>query len=112
MAFFITKHFLVDFPLQFQYMLEQKGVYGADGGVHHSGLHALFTFWILVWFVGPWLALSLAALDGVVHYHVDWLKQNVCHTLTPADKNFWIMLGWDQAAHYFTYILIIGIVVL
>ena len=109
LALFGIKHFICDFLLQFDYMVKEKGIYGLMGGVHHAVLHAIFTLVILVLFLDfPALAFALAAFDGVVHYHIDWTKQQLSKELTPADRKFWIYLGADQALHYLTYVLIIG----
>ena len=105
---FGIKHFLADFVLQFPYMLGEKGIYGATGGVHHALLHAAFTFFILV-FVATSAneMIGLAALDFAIHYHVDFIKQQLNKQLTTADRRFWLVLGLDQGLHYLTYIGII-----
>jgi hypothetical protein len=109
LALFGIKHFICDFMLQFDYMVKEKAVYGMMGGVHHAMLHAVFTLIILLVFLhSPALAFGLAALDGILHYHIDWTKQQFSKGLGPADRKFWIYLGADQALHYLTYVLIIG----
>jgi hypothetical protein len=113
LALFGVKHFVADFLMQYDYMLREKSIYGATGGVHHSLVHASFTFLILVFFcpnVNTIIALSFA--DFVLHYHIDYFKQQVNRGLTSADRQFWIWLGADQALHYLTYIAIIAIVLL
>jgi hypothetical protein len=112
LALFGIKHFVADFLLQFNFMIKDKGTYGAPGGRDHAGIHGLLTLGILLFFVNPYTALLLAMLDTFVHYHIDWAKTNLSQGLTPADRKFWIWLGADQALHYLTYILIIGIIVL
>lgn len=108
LALFGIKHFIADYLMQFDYMLREKGIYGATGGVHHSLVHASWTFLILVFFCNDAnLIIGLAALDFVLHYHVDWAKQQLNRGLTPADRKFWIWMGLDQALHYLTYIGII-----
>jgi hypothetical protein len=113
LALFGIKHFLADFVLQFPYMIREKGIYGADGGIHHAAVHASFTFLILVLLannVNDIILLSL--LDGILHYHIDWAKQQFNKGLTPADRMFWVWLGLDQALHYLTYIGILCLLVL
>jgi len=113
LALFGIKHFVADFLMQYDYMLRDKGIYGATGGVHHAIVHASFTFLILVFFcpnVNTIIALSFA--DFAVHYHVDFIKQQLNKGLTPADRQFWIWLGLDQALHYLTYVGIISYVTL
>jgi hypothetical protein len=113
LALFGIKHFIADFLMQFDYMLREKGIYGATGGVHHSLVHASWTFLILVFFssdVNTIIALSFA--DFVLHYHIDYFKQKLNKGLTAADRMFWIWLGLDQALHYLTYVGIISYVTL
>ena len=108
LAAFGIKHFIADFLMQFDYMLREKGIYGATGGVHHALLHASFTFLILVFVcTSANMMIGLAAIDFAVHYHVDFYKQQLNKNLTTADRNFWVLLGLDQALHYLPYIGII-----
>jgi hypothetical protein len=113
LALFGIKHFIADFLMQYDYMLRDKGIYGATGGVHHAMVHASWTFLILVFFCHDadlMIALSLA--DFVLHYHIDYFKQKLNRGLTTADRKFWIWLGLDQALHYLTYVGIISYVTL
>jgi hypothetical protein len=110
MALFIIKHFICDFWLQFPYMLEEKGIYGAEGGRHHALMHTAGTFLVLATTIySIEVAVILAFLDGLVHYHIDWIKTNLSLDTTPADSKFWVLLGADQTLHYLTYIGIIAI---
>lgn len=104
-----TKHFIVDFPLQKPYQWQNKGTYGHPGGILHSGLQSVGTYICLMWFTTPPIALGLALLDGILHYHIDWAKMNLNAKLgyTPADEKFWWLLGLDQLLHAFTYIGIV-----
>jgi Protein of unknown function (DUF3307) len=113
LALFGIKHFIADFLMQFDYMLREKGIYGAIGGVHHALVHASWTFLILVFFCSSAdeiIALSFA--DFVLHYHIDYFKQKLNKGLTTADRMFWVWLGADQALHYLTYVGIISYVTL
>jgi hypothetical protein len=113
LALFGIKHFIADFLMQYPYMLQEKGIYGATGGVHHALIHASFTSLILVFFcfdANTIIALSFA--DFVLHYHIDYFKQYLNKGLTPADRKFWVWLGLDQALHYLTYVGIISYVTL
>lgn len=102
---FIVKHFFADFPLQTYNMVCQKGTYLAKGGIVHSGIHAVMTFLILVFFTK--FAVLFALLDFIIHYHVDYAKMNLSKKYTPQDNKFWVWLGFDQLLHYLTYVLII-----
>jgi hypothetical protein len=113
LALFGIKHFIADYLMQFDYMLREKGIYGADGGIHHSLVHASWTFLILVFFSdNADVIIALAFADFVLHYHIDWSKQQLTRSLTSADRMFWVWMGLDQTLHYLTYIAIIAYVTL
>ena len=113
LALFGIKHFIADFLLQFPYMLREKGIYGATGGLHHAGIHAALTLLICIFFVhSSHDIVTVAAFDGLAHYHIDYVKQQLNKGLTTADRMFWVWLGADQALHYLTYVGIISYVTL
>jgi len=112
LALFGIKHFLADFLWQFDFMLRDKGQYGAFGGAHHALLHGILTFFVVIGFVSAEDAATLALIDAVVHYHIDWAKTNLSRGLSIQDHRFWIWFGLDQTLHYLTYIAIIAIIVL
>ena len=89
-------------------MIEQKGTYGAIGGLHHAGIHGLGTTLILLIFVNPVAAMLSGLLDAGIHYHIDWAKTNLSQGYTPTQNEFWFWLGLDQTLHYLTYIAIIA----
>ncbi len=106
----LTKHFIVDFPMQGPYQYKNKGTLGHPGGILHAGLHAIATAIILYWFAPAALAAALAIADGVVHYFVDWAKWNVNARwkLKPDNsQHYWWLLGFDQWLHHLTYIAIV-----
>lgn len=114
-----VKHFIVDFPLQvWSYQYENKGTYGHPGGLLHSGLHALGTFLIFFFLFGfssaaIYAAVFLAAIDGVVHYHIDWakVKINRKNGWSPTTHHqFWVLLGFDQLLHSLTYLFLVSLV--
>lgn len=103
------KHFIADYLLQADYMLEQKGIYGALGGLHHSAIHGVGTFFSLI-FLYPAFAFLAAIFDFLVHYHIDWAKVNITKKIgiIAQDYRFWALFGADQFWHNITYIVIIG----
>lgn len=109
----MTKHFIVDFPLQaFPYQYNNKGTYGHPGGLLHSGLHVAGTYLAVYWFTNPITAMWIALLDGVIHYHIDWAKMNINKKFgwgPTTHEQFWSLLGLDQYLHMLTYI---GLVVI
>ena len=101
-----VKHWYVDFVLQTEEMVKSKGIYGDAEGIYHSLQHAAFTLALLLLVTNTWLALALASLDGLVHYHVDWTKMNYGNR-DITTKEFWNHLGLDQLAHQITYLSIV-----
>ena len=113
LALFGIKHFIADFVMQYDYMLREKGIYGAEGGIHHAIVHASFTFLILMFFCSDaHVVIPLSFADFILHYHIDYFKQQLNRGLTSADRQFWVWLGADQALHYLTYVGIISYVTL
>lgn len=111
LSLFGIKHFFADFVLQYEYMVREKGTYGATGGVHHAMVHASFTFLILVFFChNADQVIGLAFLDFFVHYHIDFVKQQLNRNLTVKDNLWWAYFGLDQALHYLTYVGIIYVI--
>lgn len=108
------KHFIIDFPLQGPYQWKNKGTYGHLGGILHTGLHSIGTFFVLLSFASPNAAIMFAVLDGVVHYHIDWAKMNVNLKMgwkPDTHPEFWILLGLDQFLHTATYLVIVVLLV-
>ena len=98
----IIKHFVCDFPLQYPRHYLNKGIYAHRGGIEHAGIQGLGTLIVCALVGAPiWYAL----VDFVIHYHVDWSKNqlNAKWQLKPDNKYFWWLLGIDQLAHYLTY---------
>lgn len=108
LALFGIKHFIADFAMQYDYMVRDKGTYGAAGGIHHAATHASWTFLILIPFVhSADQLLILPLVDFIAHYHIDWVKQKANRGYTYSDRMWWVWLGLDQALHYLTYVGII-----
>lgn len=71
------KHFLADYPFQTEYMLGKfKDGWGfVKPLTAHAGVHALFTYWIVL--IYSWdfkLAVALALFDFTVHFGMDRIK--------------------------------------
>ena len=101
----ITKHFVVDFPLQAAYQYTNKGTYGHPGGILHAGMHGVGTWLCLLPF--STIAGILAIADMVIHYHIDWAKMSINKHYgwgPNTHEQFWWLLGLDQFLHYLTYI--------
>ena len=109
---FLVKHMIVDYYLQYSWMIKDKCTYNARGGIAHSGLHALLTFILLYLFgFGYFWSLLMAVLDYLLHYHIDFVKSNLWkrNNYGPNDQMYWVIHGTDQFLHMMTYILIIYI---
>jgi hypothetical protein len=110
---FSIKHFLADFVFQSNTMVQEKGTYGAMGGLQHAFTHAMLTAFLLLPVIPVvMVVLKIAFIDGIIHYHIDWIKQKASKGYTPADKAFWFWLGLDQMLHYITYLVITAWVVI
>ena len=109
----LTKHFIVDFPLQVPYHYKNKGTYGHLGGIQHALLHGIATwlvFVVVLGLTGAMTALIAGLIDFVVHYHIDWAKMNLNKKLgwgPTTHEEFWWLLGADQFLHHVTYIVLI-----
>lgn len=104
---FQLKHLVADFLLQNTYILQHRGSYGHPGGLLHTGIHLVGSVLILALAGTPgWLFAALIVVEGLVHYHTDWLKDNYTRWrgLTTADPLYWFVLGFDQAVHQATYV--------
>ena len=101
------KHFVCDGPLQTKQMVHEKGIYGQPLGLLHAGLHAVGTFIVCIAMgLGLQTALALAAVDGVIHYHIDFIKESFVRARDWSFGNaqfWWAMVG-DQFLHNVTYI--------
>jgi hypothetical protein len=109
------KHAVADFYLQTPFQYLNKGTYGHSGGFIHAGIHTALTPLVyLVLLPGSLVMAGAIALgEFLVHYHIDWLKEQVTHRngLTPQNPAFWYALGTDQLVHGLTYLGIVAILV-
>lgn len=108
------KHMVFDGPGQTPRMLAEKGIYGARGGLFHSGNHLIGSLAVLLVLGVPWLpAVILAVGDGIVHYHIDYAKEQLVklRRWTPKDRGFWWTLAIDQSLHHLTYIVMVAILI-
>lgn len=113
-AILAVKHTVGDYFLQTPYQYLNKGIYGHPGGLLHAGIHvALTTPIFLILPATLLIALLVLAGEFVIHYHVDWLKEQAVKGLGwgPDTAPFWRALGLDQLAHLLTYVGIVAILV-
>jgi hypothetical protein len=112
---FQLKHLIADFFLQTAYQYMNKGTYGHPGGLLHSGIHGVLTLLVLLALapIGWGFAVIVSLVETVVHYHVDWSKENFVKSksLNTEQAGFWYALGVDQFVHQITYIAILALVI-
>lgn len=113
LAGFQVKHVLGDYVLQNPYILQHRRVWGHPGGLLHVAIHAGLTLPLLL-AAGVHGLLFPAVLLGeaVFHYHVDWAKDNLLHRagLSPADRQYWWLAGFDQMLHQLSYLVIVALI--
>src|SRR5262249_8283845 len=82
----MLKHAVADFYLQTPYQYLNKGTYGHPGGFLHAGIHAALTPFVYLVLVPSslLLVLGITLAEVAVHYHVDWLNEQV------TQRNGWI----------------------
>lgn len=106
-----VKHFVCDFVYQPPYQWQNKGTYGHWGGIVHSGQHVVVTLILLLLFsVSLPIAVGIALIEFLIHYHMDWFKMNYNKSKgwgATTHNQFWVLLGLDQFVHSMTYILIL-----
>jgi hypothetical protein len=103
------KHFISDGPLQTLAMVRAKRHYGRPLGLAHALIHGAGTFVVFGMLTGDVrLGALLAALDLVIHYHIDFAKENVVVQMgwTTQDGPFWWAYAADQTLHQMTYVLL------
>ena len=108
-ALFQLKHFVCDGPLQTKAMVDSKSKYGDGLGIAHAAIHGLGSAMVLlVWQQSISVMFGLAVLDALVHYHVDYTKENIVRysKWTVADAKFWWALSADQTVHQLTYVVL------
>jgi hypothetical protein len=109
LALLLCKHMVFDFVLQTRYQLDHKHIYGHPGGLLHAGLHLVGTAAaIAVARPSPMLLGAILAAEFVVHYHVDWIKEQLLRRggWARSDVRYWVVFGGDQLIHQLGYILI------
>jgi hypothetical protein len=107
------KHFICDGPLQTKAMVDGKSIYGNRLGLLHAGLHGLGSLAALAWFGLGWkIVFALGAVDMVIHYHIDFTKENIVkgRGWTVAMREFWWALAADQFLHNLTYLALAAVI--
>ncbi len=109
----LVKHFIWDFWYQPPFMWQNKGTFGHWGGIVHSGIHTVTTFFILLFFTTTMIAALALVFEFVVHYVTDYAKMNINRVKgwgATTHNEFWQLTGFDQLVHQLTYIVILAMV--
>lgn len=112
---FRAKQVICDYLLQTSWMATTKGSPFSLGGYKalamHAGIHAAFTFMVVVLFVPSlwWLGF----VDFIVHAAIDKFTAGITarNNWTYKDSRYWWTLGLDQEAHNITHLIYIIIMV-
>jgi hypothetical protein len=112
------KHFVCDFVTQTQYQMRHKGIYGHPGGVVHAAHHVIGSALVLVALnaarllsIPVTLLLALLVAEFVLHYHIDWGKEQVIKPFVQAQgAAYWAIFGLDQFLHQASYVAIAYVV--
>jgi hypothetical protein len=103
-----AKHVLADFILTSDFIIQNRWIYGHPGGLLHVALHVAGSFlaFLIAGLPGLGALLFLLIAEALIHYHIDWTKDNLTrrYALTPKDAKFWWAMGIDQFLHQATYL--------
>ncbi|MCB0385952.1 MAG: DUF3307 domain-containing protein [Bdellovibrionales bacterium] len=109
-----VKHFLADFPLQREYML-QKTKAGWDFFTPlavHCLVHGILTL-VIVLVLAPHL-WWLMIVDVVIHFFMDRIKSGPRYLGRFHDKSkaaYWNCFGFDQMVHHLTHFYIVWVII-
>jgi Protein of unknown function (DUF3307) len=107
LAVLTTKHLIFDFFLQSLSQIKNKRIYGHPDGLLHAAGHAAGTCLAFA-VITPSLAvgIGIVAAEFVLHYHIDWLKEEVGFSLKlrQDQRQYWWAFGIDQWLHQMTYV--------
>lgn len=113
---FQFKHFVVDYPLQTQYMLGKMKKEGwFTPLLAHVIVHGLLTAVIAFIFTQNIILILLVVLiDMSIHFTMDRIKAspNIWGKLNIQEPQFWWALGFDQMIHHFTHYMIIFMIII
>ena len=115
-ALLSIKHWYADFVMQTYAQTVDKGRWGSWCGITHSLDHMMATALVLCVAsilipIDPVIAGSLIVIEGIVHYHIDWVKVRY-GSKDMTKPVYWNHFGLDQLAHQITYIAMAAVLVL
>lgn len=104
------KHLFADYFLQTAKMLSGRDQYLHAGRAQHAAVHAAGTVLVFLVLGAPaGFVVAIAALEWVVHFHIDYGKArySVTKELNPSQSLFWRAMGTDQFLHQITYVAMV-----
>jgi hypothetical protein len=110
LALLQVKHFLGDFVFQTENQARNKGIYGHPAGLVHAATQAALTVPCLIAVgVEPLAIAVVTAIEFILHYHQDWLKERISARFRGAQstKAYWVMFGADQLLHQMFYLALV-----
>lgn len=105
----LFKHAVADLALQNYLTGINKLDYWGDGHKHYIH-HGLLTFIVSLLFVDVSLAIVIAIVDYVAHWHIDFYKHQICRVFKVQGKSraWWWITSIDQILHYSTYYFLVS----
>lgn len=107
----VIKHSFADLFLQTYNKNIDKTKYLGNGQKHYLQ-HSFLTLLITLNFTSIWLAIAVAVLDHIAHWHIDFWK-SLCVRMFHVDRasgKFFRIQTLDQMLHFLTYFIIVAIV--
>lgn len=104
------KHGVCDLALQALYCRPSNKHRYFSGRAHlHALHHGLGTLLVTVFFASMPLALLLALMDYLLHWHIDFVKSTLVKwfNYTLDSDGYWLLTTVDQNLHFATYLLIV-----
>jgi hypothetical protein len=58
-----------------------------------------------------WTGVAIVVGEFLIHYHVDWTKEQIERRFSLSAANRSLVLGADQLAHHLTYAAILAVLI-
>ena len=104
---FLFKHIMADYFLNPIYTPANKHKYGSKGSLLHMFCHMFFCFFFLFFLVPGKILVFIVLFDGLVHYHVDFVKSRLlCQRECLSQWVVLMIILGDQILHLLTYVFL------
>ena len=112
--FLMVKHTICDLMLQgsLRFRADKVPYFSSKAQWHYID-HGIGCFLALVCFCNPIIAMYIAILDYLLHWHIDWGKSNIIKIFEVPFPNpvFWFLQALDQALHFACYYYFVSFMV-